>query len=280
MSHDGCLIHFCDPVNMLRSTARQSAFTVPEMLAVVAVCAIIISMLLPNLMRARKHAQTTICLANVRQLTVAWRTYASEHRGKFAESWQANGGFATGVGTHWYVALRPYYGKDKSVLACAAANLRKTPAGSGGNAGTAVDGWKVYTSPASHHGVEADDYGGFGINNWLENPAIVGTGVGGGRPDAWFIDRVAISAPHNSVPVLGDGIWPDQGWPRESDVMPPNFIDPEATGVPGWMRRFCLDRHFEAVNLSYMDCSARTVKIRNLWAQKWNRQFVTASEVP
>jgi type II secretory pathway pseudopilin PulG len=265
---------------MQRLRVKKLAFTVPEMLAVVAVCAIILSLLLPNLMRAKRHAQTAICLANVRQLTVAWRTYASEHRGKFVESWQANGGFQTGFGMHWYVNLRTYYGEEKNVLACASADLRRTPIGPGGNRGTASDGWKVYTDPPSHRGVEPDDYGGFGINNWLENPAIVGTGEGGARPSAGFIDRVAIAAEHSRVPVLGDAVWPDQGWPRESDTLPSNFLDPEGTAAAGWMKRFCLDRHDLAVNLSYMDCSARTVKIRNLWAQKWNRLFITSPETP
>jgi type II secretory pathway pseudopilin PulG len=260
---------------------RQFAFTVPEMLAVVAVIVIILSILMPSLSRARKHAQTAVCLSNVRQLTIAWRTYASEHRGKFTESWQANGGFQAGVGMHWYVNLRRYYDSDKSLLPCPSANLRKTPVGPGGNSGTALDGWKVYTDPPSHKGVEKDDYGGYGINNWLENPDIVGTGLNSGaRPNELFIDRVGLAANHSSVPVLGDGVWPDQGWPRESDIVPPNFIDPEAAGSPGWMRRFCLDRHFEAVSLSYMDCSSRTVKIKNLWSQKWNRGFVTLAEVP
>lgn len=264
----------------MRTPASQSGFTVPEMLAVVAIIVIIISLLMPNLSRARKHAQTAVCLSNVRQLTVAWRTYASEHRGKFTESWQAGGGYQTGVGTHWYVNLRDYYDNDKSLLPCPSANLRRTPVGAGGNAGTALDGWKVYTSPPSHKGVEPDDYGGYGINNWLENPAIVGTGTGGSLPNANFIDRVSVAAQHSAVPVLGDGVWPDQGWPKESDILPPNFIDPEAAAPPGWMRRYCLDRHFESVSLSFMDCSSRTVKIRNLWSQKWHRNFSTIAEVP
>jgi prepilin-type N-terminal cleavage/methylation domain-containing protein len=59
---------------------HRRGFTVPEMLAVVAIIVIILSILLPNLNRARAHARLAICLSNQHQLSIAWRGYAVEQR--------------------------------------------------------------------------------------------------------------------------------------------------------------------------------------------------------
>ena len=248
------------------------------MLAVVAICVIILSMLMPALTQGKKHAMTAACASNQRQLTMAWRTFAADTGGRFVESWQSNGGFATGWGTHWYVSLARYYNRDKAVLLCPSARLRLVAPGNGGNYATAAHAWKV--QPAAHRGASTEDYGSYGLNNWLENPASVGTGAGGSRPNDWFIDRLAAAGGHSGVPVLGDGSWPDQGWPLASDLMPSSTLDPMASPTAGYMKRFCLDRHTEAVNLSFMDCSTRTVKIKNLWSHTWHKTFVTKAELP
>lgn len=39
------------------------------------------------------------------------------------------------------------------------------------------------------------------------------------------------------------------------------------------MARFCMARHSKAINVSFLDGSTRTVKLSNLWALKWHRQF-------
>lgn len=54
---------------------KRSAFTVPELLAVVAIIMIIISILLPSMEQARANARMTICQANIRSLAMATRAY-------------------------------------------------------------------------------------------------------------------------------------------------------------------------------------------------------------
>ena len=258
---------------------RRLAFTVPELLAVVAIIAIIMSILLPSMTTARKHTYSAICASNLRQLTTAWRTYASDTRGRFVPSWQSNGGYTIGVGTHWYIVIETYYEKNKDLLLCPSAALKMHPPGPAGNFGTATHAMKV-GSPSVHRGITDRDYVSYGLNNWLEDPSIVGTGSAGGRPNDWFIDRLSSAGGFANTPVLGDGVWPDQGWPLASDLKPGSSIDPMAFATSGYMQRFYLDRHMEAVNLSYIDCSVNSVKIKNLWSQKWHRLFVTVAEIP
>jgi prepilin-type processing-associated H-X9-DG protein len=39
------------------------------------------------------------------------------------------------------------------------------------------------------------------------------------------------------------------------------------------MRIFCIDRHEGAVNVLFMDWSARRVGLKELWTLKWHKNF-------
>jgi len=58
----------------------RRGFTLIELLIVIAVVAVIASLLLPALASAKASAKRASCLANHKQLTLAWTLYASENR--------------------------------------------------------------------------------------------------------------------------------------------------------------------------------------------------------
>lgn len=59
--------------------ARHRAFSLIELLVVVAVISLLIGLLLPALSSARSAARTAACLSNNRQLITAWTLYAAAH---------------------------------------------------------------------------------------------------------------------------------------------------------------------------------------------------------
>ncbi len=70
---------------------RRSAFTLVELLIVIAIIAIIVAMIIPALSRAREQARRAQCGSNLHQMALGMITYAASERGNLPrtnfESW-------------------------------------------------------------------------------------------------------------------------------------------------------------------------------------------------
>src|SRR4051794_26319045 len=70
-----------NPHSALRN-ASSRAFTLVELLVVIGIIAVLISILLPALNKARAASRSTVCLSNLRQMGNAWNMYLSDSRGR------------------------------------------------------------------------------------------------------------------------------------------------------------------------------------------------------
>jgi prepilin-type N-terminal cleavage/methylation domain-containing protein/prepilin-type processing-associated H-X9-DG protein len=84
-------------VNMQRRIRR--AFTLVELLVVIGIIAVLISILLPALARARESARTIACASNLREIGQALAGYISENKGVFPASNFYTGLMVTSNGT-------------------------------------------------------------------------------------------------------------------------------------------------------------------------------------
>ena len=57
----------------------RAAFTLVELLVVVAIIALLMSILLPSLSRARETARSVVCKSNLRQMTTGWIQYEMQY---------------------------------------------------------------------------------------------------------------------------------------------------------------------------------------------------------
>lgn len=71
---------------------RRGGFTLVELLVVVAIICLLMSLSLPALNQAHRQAEQVHCLANQRQLMLAWLLYAPDHDDKLCtpNTWTSN----------------------------------------------------------------------------------------------------------------------------------------------------------------------------------------------
>ena len=88
---------------------RANAFTLVELLVVIAVISTLAALLMPALSHARATARKTQCVSNLRQVNLAIRMYADEH----SEALPALGGthpYPNGVGAYYKQLVKGYLG--------------------------------------------------------------------------------------------------------------------------------------------------------------------------
>ena len=84
---------------------RKRGFTLVELLVVIGIIAVLISLLLPSLNKARESARALSGLANLRQIGTAIFMYAHDNNDKMPY-----GDTSTAVAQTWPFAIAPYLG--------------------------------------------------------------------------------------------------------------------------------------------------------------------------
>lgn len=69
-------------------TRVQKAFTLIELLVVISIIALLLSVMIPSLNRARMSAQNVVCKTNMNQYFLAITMYTDDHNGRFPYPWE------------------------------------------------------------------------------------------------------------------------------------------------------------------------------------------------
>jgi prepilin-type N-terminal cleavage/methylation domain-containing protein/prepilin-type processing-associated H-X9-DG protein len=93
---------------------RKSAFTLIEILVVIAIIAILAAILFPVFARARENARRASCQSNLKQIALGILQYTQDNDEKFPfyDNWET----PTGVGG-WAYVVQPYF-KSTQILQC------------------------------------------------------------------------------------------------------------------------------------------------------------------
>lgn len=95
-----------------KDSARKSAFTLIELLTVIAIIGILAAIIIPTVGSVRKKAQSVRCTSNLRQIGVAIRVFANDNKGMMVpyRGEPSNPLIPTSQGWLWTELLIPYMG--------------------------------------------------------------------------------------------------------------------------------------------------------------------------
>ena len=262
----------------------KRAFTLVELLVVIAVIGILAALLLTAVTGVKLKAQRTSCLSNVRQLSLGSFMYANEN--------SRHAGIETAAfpGGNWMGTLNEYASR-KGILMCPSAPLHQPPPASGNEQGYADRAWVRWTSDK-----KTMFSGSYGYNGWLYSD-IQFSERGDPKQLQVFTSESAIQKPA-LTPVFFDETWVDV-WPEEIDVPYKDLYSGQPFSVsPNQMGRCTIARHGTrsassaprnfstadkmpgAINMGLADGHTELVQLEDLWKYYWHLDWKPPASRP
>jgi len=280
----------------------RHAFTLIELLVVIGIIAILAALLLPALAAAKFKAQKIKCNSNLKQIAVAAIMYQQDF-----------GYISYDPATEWVETLSANMSKVAGARFCPSAQELRLDQASVKGFGSAENCWTKNTANP-----DPTNSGSYTINGWIyENATNVTRFVPDSPGGSYFTKDTNIRQPA-MTPEFGDGLSVDC-WPNNNSVTtdpstpswcpsgtanlwgPPTgatVLHPSPSVGNAPIERYLIARHGSgapgrapraagttkplpgAINLSFADGHAQSVKLSDLWAFMWSAKSVPKSQPP
>jgi prepilin-type N-terminal cleavage/methylation domain-containing protein/prepilin-type processing-associated H-X9-DG protein len=230
----------------------KKAFTLIELLIVIAIIALFLAILLPSMQEARKQAKSIVCQSNLHEWGLIFSAHAQNNDGRLVpgedQQWQCPADpilyHGAGFGQHFLCPMARKFGSTWIV--------------------GPFEAWVCLNHKRPS--------GSYGLNGWcMDWPYVLE-----GDPKPWHHVNHKSA---NNIPVMLDSgaplSYPLSTNPPPCYVVPSgdlSWLDPSA----GSMLPFCTNRHGGFTNSLFMDWSVRKVGLKELWTLKWHCIFDTA----
>ena len=254
---------------------HKKAFTLIELLVVISIIALLLSILMPGLQKAKAVAHSVLCKSNLKQYQFATMMYFSENNDKLFVFDKT-----VAINTQPFELAELYIDNVNEIRFCSAI---KAPSSSDiSNAEKPANLNVNFANRSSSPSPMGDPTGWMQGSNkrpWLLNGEYASYTLNGnlytGEEATGFKSASQIKS-SGLVPAYGDGVWPD-AWPHhESGIDHPETIlewGRVTFGANDTIQRYITNRHGFKTNMVYFDGHADTIKLIDLWRQRWGPPF-------
>jgi len=247
---------------------KTKGFTLIELLVVISIIALLLSILMPGLQKAKEAARRVVCSSNMKQLATGNFSYAAENDDRVV--------LAMGSNNEMWLTTILAYCEDPDIKMCPSA--KKAPTGGlagasdptlgpeGGQSakidptdGSCYEYWKVQDLNLEKH------TSSYSMNGYAQYPENIRWGN-----EELFLGKTTAPMAFK-VPLIIPGRW-RSGYPTSS-------ADAIFTDTPGEcgdsIGRFVFIRHEDRNNISFIDGHVERVYLPDMGLLKWNREWVS-----
>ncbi len=299
-------------MNLLRKQTKNG-FTLVELLVVISIIALLVSILMPALGKARDQAKAIKCLAHLKAIGSGFALYASENNGAVVQGFLEDKIVQTGNVCNevtWLDVMVEYQG-DPKVRICPTGNAPNKCGYTGQSNGNTEECWGAkdhvwHVNFGCDLDVEVSRFeGSYGVNGFAHGSYTESDSYG--QPSEWHWGNMD-TGPTNEIPLALDMImtetyignldmdfintktvtssqWksiipPSQahvdalGWPDSAPKKPPVLTPQWTTAVSDNAARVFLARHpNNTINMVYMDGHGSKVPLVEIFEQEWHRNY-------
>ncbi len=272
---------------------KAKGFTLVELLVVISIIALLVSILMPALGKAREQAMSVKCKAHLKGLGVALLAHAGDNNHSMIpiidneDIWihtlsryiEAEDAFlcpkAETQGLQDFQQdLNSQYSKFGSVIN-SWANVKTNPQSNISQQSSNQNDEKVYTSS-------------FGLNGWTQSfsgeSQVWNSGDPMFRGKLWGGSVDSVGGLPTEIPMAMDCVYreafvdigdlndpADQVWKETYDYTTNDAL--------GHINRIAMQRHSDGVNMVFLDGHVDNVKLPNLWELRWHKDYKLVYDV-